>query len=306
MLEGLRKVRDRVLDNAQLRPGDQLLDIGCGDGLIGFGAVDRLPTGHVTFSDISEDLLLQCEGAAKEMGLADRCSFVIADARKLSRFDNESVDVICTRSVLIYISEKSAALSEFYRVLRPGGRLSLFEPINRFPVKLPAKFYGGLFGYDAGSIPEIVEKLNALYCPATSSKPSPIAPMVDFDERDLVSMAAAAGFGEIHLELCVDVEPGEPRSWEGFINSSPNPLQLTLSEAMHNCLTDEERCRLVACLRPQVEAGANYRRSAVAYLRASKRKAPVGSDIEVESTCYTNQRIESDAPRRSSANRWPE
>ena len=41
-----------------------------------------------------------------------------------------SVDVVTTRSVLIYVKDKAAALREFYRVLKPGGRVSLFEPIN--------------------------------------------------------------------------------------------------------------------------------------------------------------------------------
>ena len=49
--------RDKVLDFAQLAEGlDVLLDVGCGEGLIGFGALAR-GAGHVIFSDISEDLL---------------------------------------------------------------------------------------------------------------------------------------------------------------------------------------------------------------------------------------------------------
>jgi arsenite methyltransferase len=39
---------------------------------------------------------------------------------------------LTTRSVLIYVADKAGAFREFHRVLRPGGRISLFEPINRY------------------------------------------------------------------------------------------------------------------------------------------------------------------------------
>ena len=54
----LYPIRDTVLDKARLRPGDTLLDVGTGDGMIAFGALERLgPEGRVIFSDISSDLL---------------------------------------------------------------------------------------------------------------------------------------------------------------------------------------------------------------------------------------------------------
>ena len=57
-LEAMYPVRDRVLANARLAAGDIVLDIGCGSGLIAFGALDQVgPQGKVIFSDISQDLL---------------------------------------------------------------------------------------------------------------------------------------------------------------------------------------------------------------------------------------------------------
>src|SRR6202012_3542484 len=86
-------VRDEVLDRARLTPGQTLLDVGTGDGLIAFGALERLgPSGRVIFSDISQDLLDHCRAAASAEGVLDRCRFVPAPADQLSAVADASVD----------------------------------------------------------------------------------------------------------------------------------------------------------------------------------------------------------------------
>ena len=127
----LYPVRDMVLDSARLRPGDTLLDVGTGDGLIGFGALERLgPSGQVVLFRHFADLLEYCRAAATAEGLVDRCRFMLASADCLADIVDAAVDAVTTRSVLIYVKDKAAALREFYRVLRPGGRVSVHEPIN--------------------------------------------------------------------------------------------------------------------------------------------------------------------------------
>src|SRR5687768_16468094 len=80
----LVSVRDRVLENAAIEEGDVVLDVGCGDGLIGFGALPRVgDTGRVIFSDISQDLLDQCARAIKDLGAEDRCSTIRTPAETL-------------------------------------------------------------------------------------------------------------------------------------------------------------------------------------------------------------------------------
>ncbi len=59
MLDSLYPVRDKILDHANMGEGNVLLDVGCGDGLIAFGALEKVKTSRVIFSDISQDLLNQ-------------------------------------------------------------------------------------------------------------------------------------------------------------------------------------------------------------------------------------------------------
>jgi arsenite methyltransferase len=266
LTEVLYPVRDKVLGKADLKAGDTLLDVGTGDGLIAFGALERLgPAGRVIFSDISADLLDHCRQAATAEGLLDRCRFVLAPADELTGVGDGSVDVVTTRSVLIYVQDKAAAFREFYRVLRPGGRVSLHEPIN----VLMAGADPDLFcGYDVTPVKGLAAKVDALY---ESIQPRG-DPMSDFDERDLVRLALAAGFAEISLELQVSVKTRvEPIPWERFLRTSANPLVPALGEALDRALTRPEAAELSGHLRPLVESGAGRERRALAYLAAVKR-----------------------------------
>ncbi len=266
LTEFLYPVRDTVLGKARLRPGDTLLDVGTGDGLIAFGALERLgPSGRVIFSDISQDLLDHCRKAAGAEGLLDRCRFVLAAADRLTGVTDVSVDAVTTRSVLIYVKDKAAALREFYRVLRPGGRVSLFEPIN---VLMSAADPCRFSGYDVTPVRALAAKVQALY---ESIQPPGVDPMIDFDDRDLMRHARSAGFPEIDLELRVSVKARkQPIPWERFLRTSGNPLVPTFGDALDQVLSQQEAAEFAGHLRPLVESGAGLERRAVAYLTAVK------------------------------------
>jgi ubiquinone/menaquinone biosynthesis C-methylase UbiE len=266
LAEFLYPVRDTVLGKASLQPGDTLLDVGTGDGLIAFGALERLgPAGQVIFSDISQDLLDHCRAAVEAEGLSGRCRFVLARADSLAGLAGASVDVVTTRSVLIYVKDKASAFREFYRVLRPGGRISLFEPIN---VLMAPRNSGRFFDYDVRPVASLAAKIVALY---ESIQPPGDDPMGDFDERDLVRHAEQAGFPEISLELQVTVRNGKrPVPWQRFLRSSGNPLIPPVGEAMQRTLSRDEISEFTAHLRPLVEAGTAQERRALAYLTAVK------------------------------------
>jgi arsenite methyltransferase len=261
-VEQLAQARDRILDNAAFEAGETLLDVGCGNGLVAFGALER-GAGRVVFADISEPLLDECRSIAAELGVVDRCEFVRGPADDLAGIAGGSVDVVTTRSVLIYVADKERAFAEFFRVLRRGGRVSLFEPINSFGM---AERRREFFGLDDPDVAAIGETMEAAYGEAQPEDD----PMLDFDERDLMRQVEAAGFFPIRVDLRLVVEPQEPRSWGGFLQSSGNPNIPTFAEAMESVLSEEERERYSDYLRPRVEAGLGRWRMGSAYLRATK------------------------------------
>jgi arsenite methyltransferase len=270
-LRELAPVRDRVLEGAGLREGDVVLDVGAGDGLIAFGALPLVGEGgKVIFSDVSQDLLDVSRGLAEELDALSRCEFVLARAEDLAPITDESVDVVTTRSVVIYVEEKQRAFDAFHRVLRPGGRLSMFEPINRFTFPEPDDKY---MGFDVAPIAGLARRVKDAYNRLATADDSTLT---DFDERDLIAFAERAGFRKVELAYEVRVERDAPRhfgsenSWDTFLRIAPNPLAPTLSETLDDALTPEEAKRFVSHLRPLFEEKKGTSRSAVAYLRAGK------------------------------------
>ena len=269
LLENLIPWRDRILENAAVQRGEAFLDVGAGDGLIAFGALDLVgENGWVIFSDISQDLLDHARGLAEEMDVADRCEFLLAPADDLSALEDGSVDVVTTRSVLIYVEDKRRAFEEFFRVLKPGGRVSIFEPINRFKQPEPQHLFEG---YDARPVLDLAEKVLAVF---RRIQPMDSDPMLDFDERDLFDLAEDAGFAEIRMNyeasLLTDDAYSGVTDWGVFLRSAGNPKIPTLEEAMNEALTWEEQERFTAHLRPLVENARRRGTSALAYLWAVK------------------------------------
>lgn len=229
-------LREKLLDRAQVKPGETLLDIGTGDGLVAFGAAERVgPEGHVIFSDISQPLLDLCQTAATELGISDRCEFKLMSADRLE-IPDESVDVVTTRSVLIYLEDKRKCLEEFYRVLKPGGRISLFEPVADVYISFGQA--NSLMGLTVDVDPEILHKVAQGRKTVSGGKDSTLR---GFDERDFFRWADACGFREIDVEMHLMKERKPTPPMEQLLSVRPNPLASSLTEIMDAVLTKEER-----------------------------------------------------------------
>lgn len=121
--EAERAAWNRVFDLALAgRNGLDALDVGCGTGFLSLELAAR---GHrVTGIDFAPAMLELAQAKAQEAGAAVR--FEEADAEQLP-FAAASFDLVVTRHVLWTLPHPEAAIDEWRRVLRPGGRLAIID-----------------------------------------------------------------------------------------------------------------------------------------------------------------------------------
>jgi arsenite methyltransferase len=276
-MRGLTLLRKRLLKKAGLGEGKVVLDVGAGEGLIGFGALELVgATGRVIFSDISERLVEFTRTAAEQMGVLDRCSFVTAGAEDLSAIESESVDLVATRSVLIFVDDKQRAFREFFRVLKPGGRTALFEPIDDRRMTEYSEYWRRRGWADPDSaegapIKDLIERLDDHWEKRYGHVNDA---MLNFNERDLLMMSVAAGFAGVNVELELGVGPMPPMNWDTMMKSSGNPLIPTNGEVIREVFTPEEQARFERHLRPIVERGGNLWRGHGSFTWAFKAPIP--------------------------------
>lgn len=265
---------DKVLAGAQLMPGMTLADIGSGEGLVAFKAIENTgPALQVILTDISAPLLEHTRQLAIKKGMSDQCTFLECDAENLHGIPNASVDVVTTRAVLAYVADKKAALREFHRILKPGGRISLAEPIMMDEARAACVLKAAVDAEDlrdAGSFLGLMHRWKSAQFPDTLAKTTS-CPMTNFSERDLVCFAQENGFTDIHMELHIDVRPFQVSSWDVFIASAPHPLAPSLAFILSDHFTNAERNQFEKVLRPLIEDRGLSVHDRVAYLTATRK-----------------------------------
>ncbi|WP_257571042.1 methyltransferase domain-containing protein [Streptomyces sp. NP160] len=105
-----------------LRPGLDLLDLGCGPGTITTDLAGRVAPGRAVGLDAAAEVLGEAAAAAERRGVA--VERVVGDALALP-FDDASFDVVHAHQVLQHLADPVGALREAARVLRPGGLLAV-------------------------------------------------------------------------------------------------------------------------------------------------------------------------------------
>jgi enediyne biosynthesis protein CalE5 len=126
-----QKVSDRLIELAQIKPGQKVLDIATGIGEPAITAARKLVgsgnnidgTGYVLATDVSTQMLTIAKQRATELGLQHIIEFKEVDAEMLELSDS-SFDAVLCRWGLMFMPNLNNTLSRILRALLPGGRLA--------------------------------------------------------------------------------------------------------------------------------------------------------------------------------------
>jgi SAM-dependent methyltransferase len=117
----------KAVETAVTRPGDLVLDVGCGTGrALPALAAAVGPAGRVLGFDVTPAMLT----AAREAGRGECARLVLADARRLPLPDAVA-GLVFAAGLVQHLPDPAAGLAELARVTRPGGRLMIFHPTGR-------------------------------------------------------------------------------------------------------------------------------------------------------------------------------
>lgn len=116
-----------TINQTGLRPGQRALDVAGGTGDLAKELARQVgPDGKVVLSDINQDMLDVGRARLVDAGITGNVEFVLADAQDLP-FEDESFHCVTIAFGLRNVTDKDAALSSMFRVLKPAGKLLVLE-----------------------------------------------------------------------------------------------------------------------------------------------------------------------------------
>jgi SAM-dependent methyltransferase len=118
------KLTERLLDGADVGPGDRVLELACGPGGAGLAAAERVgPDGEVVLSDVVPGMVAIADARRRERGL-EQVTTAVLDLEDIDR-PAASFDVVLCREGLMFAVEPYRAVAEIHRVLRSAGRAAI-------------------------------------------------------------------------------------------------------------------------------------------------------------------------------------
>jgi ubiquinone/menaquinone biosynthesis C-methylase UbiE len=248
---------ERVLEAAALQPGDTVLDVGSGLGLLTLAALERIGGGWVIAVDPSVGALEELLRLAHDAN-ANGIKYLVGNAEVLPLPD-ASIDAAVLRSVLVHVVDVDVAAGELVRVLRPQGRLSLCEPLNRSGTYLST-------AVDWSALPGLGERVVELWEELAATDP-----LQRLDADVLAAALERAGFGELRS---VVEDPGEAwlvteESIDARLDARGGRGQPTLREGWQGAFAPGEVEALVGHLKGLAGTTITFRRPQL-YLSARR------------------------------------
>ena len=140
MSMGIHRIwKDAMMNWLAPRSGQKLLDVAGGTGDISFRFLKRAGNAHATVLDLTEPMLVAGAKRAEATAMAGSLDWVVGDAMALP-FKGNTFDVYTISFGIRNVTRIADALSEAYRVLRPGGRLMVLE-FSQIPNDMMQKAY---------------------------------------------------------------------------------------------------------------------------------------------------------------------
>jgi tocopherol O-methyltransferase len=191
--ESLLNMNKQVAARANPKPGERVLDAGCGVGGSSIWLARTFGLNTVGIS-LSEKELERARRYAKERGLEAQCTFEVQDFVNTT-FPDESFDIVWAQESFCHAMDKGAWMKEMYRLLKPGGRLVIedwFRPTRPYHPADEAMYREWLRGWaidDLATKDEIVaDATNAGFA---NAKVDDITPHVIRSVKRLYAMTVA-------------------------------------------------------------------------------------------------------------------
>jgi demethylmenaquinone methyltransferase/2-methoxy-6-polyprenyl-1,4-benzoquinol methylase/phosphoethanolamine N-methyltransferase len=158
-----KRLREVTIAQAQIQPGDDVLDVGCGTGNLTLLAKKAAgPTGAVFGIDAAPEMIEVAASKARKAGVNANFSHGVVE--KLE-FQDERFDLILSSLMVHHLPGddlKSKAFGEMYRVLKPGANLLIIDfapPKSRFIRWLLQPVLKGMLAYDIRSNIPLLEEV---------------------------------------------------------------------------------------------------------------------------------------------------
>lgn len=190
MSGGVHRVwKDAMMDWLAPRGDQRLLDVAGGTGDVAFRFLRRAPGSQAVVCDMTEQMLIEGRKRADAASLAERLDWVVGDAMDLP-FEDNSFDVFTISFGIRNVTRIPDALSEAYRVLRPGGRLMVLE-FSQLPNPMMQKAYD-LYSFN------VIPRMGQAIVGDSESYQYLVESIRQFPDQDrFAQMIIDAGFGQV-------------------------------------------------------------------------------------------------------------